>query len=140
MNNSNNTNSRKINKLQIIEIGNTPFIPESERENINWVAKHYREKSNALYNSASVSTDEMDYAVTFRSTKKAHLAAVERANKVRHNGRQPSWTPSKYIMIGNVPHKMVDGNLVPLVNRAQEELATEIHKQICKLAGVKASK
>lgn len=134
------SNNRVINKLQIQEIGGDAFIPVEKRADMNWIAKQYRERSNSMYKSASVSTDEMDYAVTFRGTKKEHNAAVAAAAKVRHNGRQPNWTPGKYVMIGGVPHKMVDGKLMPLSNPVQDKIAAEINKQLHKLAGLKVVK
>ena len=136
----NKSTNRKINSNNIIEIGGNAFIPVEKRATMNWQAKYYREKNDLLYKSASVSTDENDYAVTFRGTKKEHKAAVAAAAKVRHNGRQPNWTPGKYVMIDGVPHKMVDGNLVPLRNKTQEDLIAAISKQLHKLAGVKEVK
>jgi hypothetical protein len=133
------SNNRVINKLQITAIGNESFIPVEKREDMNWIAKQYRERSNSLY-TGSAAVDMTDCAVTFRGTKSEHNNAVAAAAKVRHNGRQPSWTPGKYVMIGGVPHKVVDGNLVPLSNPVQDKLAAEINKQLHKLAGLKIVK
>jgi hypothetical protein len=106
---------------------------------MNWDAKYYRDRTNAIFNSASYSAPSEPIVKT-KGEKKAYKAAVNAAAKVRHNGRQNNWTPGNYIMVGGVPHKMVDGNLVPLSNPVQEKMAAEINKQLHKLAGLKIVK
>lgn len=129
----------KFDRPEIVTIGNQPFIPVHKRADMNWDAKYYRERANAIFTSASF---EPSTAPVVKSTgnKRAYATAVKAAAKVRHNGRQNNWTPGNYVMVGGIPHKMVDGNLVPLSNPVQEKMAAEINKQLHKLAGLKIVK
>lgn len=113
--------------------------PASE---VNFQAKYYQEKHAAFYNSASYcEPSEPVYFEMPKSVRKAEIkSGLAAAAKVRHNGRQNNWSPSKYVMVAGVPHKMVDGVLTPLSNPVQDEMAAAINKQLHKLAGLKIVK
>lgn len=87
-------------------------LTAKQRENINWQAKAYRDIQLNFINSASFEAPSAPVVQTCtKSEKEAVLAA---ASKVRHNGRTSTYTPTKFVMVGGIPHKMVDGKLVPL--------------------------
>lgn len=90
------------------------LIPAEKRETINWQSHYYRQKSLEFNNSASFEAASTPESV--KTTKKEVKSVVNRIQKVRGNmPRVPmNAMQSKYVMIGGIPHKMVNGKMVAL--------------------------
>jgi hypothetical protein len=89
----------------------TPLTAK-QRENINWQAKAYRDMQLNFINSASFEAPSAPVVQT--CTKSEKVAVLAAASRIKGNGPRNTYTPSKYVMISGIPHKMVDGKLVPL--------------------------
>ena len=95
------------------------LVPADKRESIDWQSHYYRQKSMEFFNSASYETSPK--AVVAVESKSAAIPVLERISKVRaNNPRVPlNAMQSKYVMIGGVPHKMVNGQLTALTAQAK---------------------
>jgi hypothetical protein len=91
--------------------------PAEIRANTNYQAKYYADKNAAFYNSASYSPAET-YGV-FKASKKEWNSVVTAAAAVRHNRAYVAPAIPKYVMIAGVPHKKVNGKLVPLASAVE---------------------
>lgn len=94
------------------------LVPQEKREDINWQAHYYREKQLEFYNTASWE-DLSDTVKEIEPVVAEKQTAVQRALKVRHNIPRSSYKMTKYVMVGGVPHKMVDGKLVALTAKSK---------------------
>lgn len=90
------------------------LIPAEKREAIDWQSHYYRQKGLEFNNSASFEAASKPEVV--KVTKKEVNSVVNRIQKVRGNmPRVPmDAMQSKYVMIGGIPHKMVNGKMVAL--------------------------
>ena len=90
------------------------LIPSEKRETMDWQSHYYRQKGLEFNNSASFEAAAKPEVV--KVTKKEVNTVVNRIQKVRGNmPRVPmNAMQSKYVMVGGVPHKMVNGQLVAL--------------------------
>lgn len=91
------------------------LTPAEKREDINWQSKYYRDKQQEFFSSASYEAPSAPKEV--ECTKAQGLAVIEAAKKVRHNAPRNSYKATKYVMIGGVPHKLVNGDLVALTKK-----------------------
>jgi hypothetical protein len=91
------------------------LTPAEKREDINWQSKYYRDKGEEFFSSASYEAPSAPKEV--ECTKAQGLAVIEAAKRVRHNAPRNTYKVTKYVMIGGVPHKLVDGNLVALTKK-----------------------
>lgn len=94
------------------------LITPEERETVNIQARYYRDKANELFNTASyedlsATVKELEPVPAERET------AIQRALKVRHNAPRSTYKMTKYVMIGGVPHKMVNGKLTALTAQSK---------------------
>ena len=88
------------------------------QDSINWNAKYYRERAAKFFETASYSASSEPIVV--KTTKKEIAAVLKAATKVRHNRpSKPQVQPSKYVMIGGIPHKLKDGKFVALTSSAE---------------------
>ena len=90
------------------------IIPAEKRETMDWQSHYYRQKALEFNNSASF--EAATPAEVVKTTKKEVTSVVTRIAKVRGNmPRVPmNAMQSKYVMIGGIPHKMVNGKMVAL--------------------------
>jgi len=90
------------------------LVPAEKREEINWQSHYYRQKALEFNNSASFEASTP--AVVAIESKSTAIPVLERISKVRaNNPRVPlNAMQSKYVMVGGVPHKMVNGQLIAL--------------------------
>lgn len=90
------------------------LVPADKRETIDWQSHHYRQKSMEFFNTASFEASTP--AVVAIESKSTAIPVLERISKVRaNNPRVPlNAMQSKYVMVGGVPHKMVNGQLIAL--------------------------
>ena len=96
----------------------TPMTAE-QRETCNMQARYYRDKNNEFFNTASFE-DLSGTVKEIEPNKTERLTAIQRAAKVRHNMPRNTYVATKYVMIGGVPHKMVNGNLVALTAKTAQ--------------------
>ena len=98
-------------------------IPDSKRDEINWNAKMYRDRELSFY--ASASFEEASTPVVTKMTKTAKKALIKqgvaKAVKVRHFRPQLQVSQSSFVMVDGIPHKMKDGQLVPMVTAAKSK-------------------
>jgi hypothetical protein len=98
-------------------------VPDSKRDEINWNAKMYRDRELSFYASASFT--EASKPVVTKMTKTAKKALIKqgvaKAVKVRHFRPQLQVSQSSFVMVGGIPHKMKDGQLVPMVTAAKSK-------------------
>ncbi len=95
----------------------TKKSPARTNENRNMQAKYYADKAAAFYNSASYSPAET-YGV-FKASEKEWNTVVSAAAAVRHNRAYVPPAIPKYVMVAGVPHKKVNGKLVPLASAVE---------------------
>lgn len=93
------------------------MTPE-QRETTNLQSRYYREKQLEFYNTASYedlssTVKELEPVVAEKQT------AIQRAAKVRHNMPRNTYVATKYVMVGGVPHKMVNGKLTALTAQSK---------------------
>jgi len=93
------------------------MTPE-ERETVNIQARYYRDKANELFNTASYE-DLSGTVKELEPVKEERETAIQRALKVRHNMPRNTYVATKYVMIGGVPHKMVNGKLTALTAQSK---------------------
>lgn len=94
------------------------LITPEERETVNIQARYYRDKALEMFNTASyedlsATVKELEPVPAERET------AIQRALKVRHNAPRSTYKMTKYVMIGGVPHKMVNGKLTALTAQSK---------------------
>lgn len=116
----NKKNTQAVNSAKSYKPASTAkftLIPAEKRDSINWQSHYYRQKALEFNNSASFEASPK--AEVVKTTKKEVKSVVSRIQKVRgNNPRVPmSAMQSKYVMIGGVPHKMVNGQLVALTTK-----------------------
>jgi len=88
---------------------------QAKRENTNWNAKFYREKSMQTAATASFEQSFLPPPVEVRITKKERNAALKQAAKVRGNKTAPTLGAlPKYVMVNGIPHTVKEGRLVPM--------------------------
>ena len=115
-----NTNNMKTAKSY--EPASTAYfqlMTAEQRETCNIQARYYRDKANEMFNTASFE-DLSDTVKEIEPNKTERLTAIQRAAKVRHNMPRNTYVATKYVMIGGVPHKMVNGNLVALTAKTAQ--------------------
>jgi len=93
------------------------MTPE-QRETTNIQSRYYRDKQLEFFNTASYedlsgTVKELEPVVAEKQT------AIQRAMKVRHNMPRNTYVVTKYVMIGGVPHKMVNGKLTALTAQSK---------------------
>lgn len=93
------------------------MTPE-QRETCNIQARYYREKSLEFFHSASYE-DLSDTVKELEPVKQDKETAIQRAAKVRHNMPRNTYVATKYVMVGGVPHKMVNGKLTALTAQSK---------------------
>lgn len=94
------------------------LITPEERETVNIQARYYRDKANELFNTASY--EDLSASVKeLEPVKEERETAIQRALKVRHNAPRSTYKMTKYVMIGGVPHKMVNGKLTALTAQSK---------------------
>ena len=116
----NKKNTQPKNAAKAYKPASTAYftiIPAEKRETMDWQSHYYRQKNLEFNNSASFEAATKPEVV--KVTKKEVNSVVNRIQKVRGNmPRVPmSVMQSKYVMVGGVPHKMVNGQLVPLTTK-----------------------
>ena len=116
----NKKNTQPKNAAKAYKPASTAYftiIPAEKRETMNWQSHYYRQKALEFNNSASFEASPK--AEVVKTTKKEVNSVVNRIQKVRGNmPRVPmSVMQSKYVMVGGVPHKMVNGQLVALTTK-----------------------
>lgn len=85
---------------------------------------YYREKARAFYVTASYSAPSEPIAISMnkREKKAQTKAGLAAAAKVRHNKPAAVAQPPKsFVMIAGVPHKLRDGQLVPMIPAAESK-------------------
>lgn len=95
----------------------TPMTPE-QRETCNFQARYYRDKQLEFFNTASYE-DHSSSVKELDSNPADRAAAIARAAKVRHNTPRNTYVATKYVMVGGVPHKMVNGKLTALTAQSK---------------------
>jgi len=118
----NKKNTQAVNSAKSYKPASTAYftiIPAEKRETMNWQSHYYRQKALEFNNSASFEASPK--AEVVKTTKKEVSSVVSRISKVRgNNPRVPlNAMQSKYVMVGGVPHKMVNGKLVALTAQAK---------------------
>ena len=94
------------------------LITPEERETVNIQARYYRDKANEMFNTAS--WEDLSGTVKELEPVPAEKeTAIQRALKVRHNAPRSTYKMTKYVMIGGVPHKMVNGKLTALTAQSK---------------------
>lgn len=94
------------------------LITPEERETVNIQARYYRDKANELFNTAS--WEDLSASVKeLEPVKEERETAIQRALKVRHNAPRSTYKMTKYVMIGGVPHKAVNGVITPLTAQSK---------------------
>lgn len=95
------------------------LVPADKRDSTDWQSHYYRQKSMEFFNTASFETSTK--AVVATESKTAATPVLQRISKVRANHpRVPlNAMQSKYVTIGGVPHKMVNGQLIALTAKAK---------------------
>jgi hypothetical protein len=89
------------------------------RDSINWNAKYYRDKERKFFESASY--EAPSEPIVQKASKKEVKAVLVAAQKVRHNKTVSNIPSAKVVMINNVPHKLRDGKLVPMIPIAESQ-------------------
>jgi hypothetical protein len=118
----NKKNTQAVNSAKAYKPASTAYftiIPAQKRETMDWQSHYYRQKALEFNNSASFEASPK--AEVVKTTKKEVSTVVSRISKVRgNNPRVPlNAMQSKYVMVGGVPHKMVNGKLVALTAQAK---------------------
>lgn len=89
------------------------LITPEQRETVNIQSRYYRDKANEMFNTAS--WEDLSGTVKELEPVVEHKAsAITRSLKVRHNLPRSTYQMTKYVMIGGVPHKAVNGKIIPL--------------------------
>lgn len=115
-----------MNKQDIAKIAEMNKALE-KRENIDWNAKYFREKSEAWKNSINYipSGSAVEIKMKKSEQKKQFKAALEAAKKVRHNPAKPT-AQSPFVMINGIPHKRTANGykaMTPIAESKNWELA-----------------
>lgn len=103
---------------------NQSVTKPAKNEAVNTNANYYREKARAFYVTASYSAPSEPIAISMnkREKKAQTKAGLEAASKVRHNKPAAVAQPPKsFVVIAGVPHKLRDGQLVPMIPAAESK-------------------